>query len=61
LPNEIKEYVAKRMGEVLTGTDKSRDFAHLTPADRQAVLEILQETKPGLAGLWKPAGAVAAN
>jgi hypothetical protein len=33
LPNEIKEYVAKRMGEVLTGTDKSRDFAHLTPGD----------------------------
>jgi hypothetical protein len=61
LPKEVKEYVAKRMGEVLTGTDKSRDFAHLPPADRQAILEILQETKPALARSWKAAQPVAAN
>ena len=61
LPKEIKEYVVKRMGEVLTGTDKSRDFVHLIPADRQAILEILQETKPGLARSWKAADPVAVN
>ena len=48
LPKESKEYVAKRMREVLTGSDKRRDFAHLNPTDRQAILGILQETKAAL-------------
>jgi hypothetical protein len=32
----------------LNGKDKSADFAHLSAADRQAIREILKETKPGL-------------
>jgi hypothetical protein len=35
----------KRILEVLTGKDESRDFSHLSPADRQAILEILSDTK----------------
>jgi hypothetical protein len=34
--------------EALTGKDRSREFTHLTAADRQAVLEILRETKKDL-------------
>jgi hypothetical protein len=45
----------------MIGTDKSRDFAHLSPTDRQAILEILQETKPGLARSWKAGRRVAAH
>jgi hypothetical protein len=38
-----------------------RCLAYLSSADRQAILQILQETKPGLARSWKAAGPVAAN
>ena len=48
LPGEVKEYVYGRLWQILTGKDTSKDFAHLTPADRQAIREILQDTKPGL-------------
>jgi hypothetical protein len=44
LPGEVKQHVYKRLNEVLTGKDTSEAFAHLTAADRTAVLEILRET-----------------
>jgi hypothetical protein len=53
LPDATKEYVYRRLWEVLTGKDQTKDFAHLSPADRQAILEILRETKPGLPDYWK--------
>ena len=43
----LKAYVDRRFREVLSGEDKSAEFAHLSAADRQAIREILQETKPG--------------
>lgn len=49
MPAPVKDYVMRRLREVLTGKDKSADFAHLSDADRQAVLEILTDTKPGFA------------
>jgi len=61
LPNEVKSHVSKRMGEILCGTDKSPAFAHLSAADRLAIIEILRDTKPGLASFAKPATPVAAN
>jgi hypothetical protein len=53
LPAEAKEQVYLRLWEVLSGKDQSKPFAHLTAADRQAVLEILRETKKGLPAYWK--------
>jgi hypothetical protein len=53
LPGEVKEYVWRRLWEVLTGKDRSKDFAHLSDADRAAVREILLATKPGLPGYWR--------
>jgi hypothetical protein len=47
MPGELKDYVHRRVREVLTGEDKTADFAHLSDIDRKAILEILSETKPG--------------
>ena len=46
LPPLAKEYVYRRLREVLTGQDTTPAFAHLSPADRQAIREILEATKP---------------
>jgi hypothetical protein len=46
LPAEAKAYLYQRLHEILTGKDTSKPFAHLTPKDRLALLEILTETKP---------------
>jgi hypothetical protein len=61
LPDAVKGYVTKRMGEILSGADTSPEFARLFAADRQSIVEILKETKPGLAASWKPVNPVAAN
>ncbi len=52
LPIEIQGYVWSRLGEVLRGDDASRDFAHLSAEDRQAIGEILSETTAGLPPNW---------
>lgn len=48
LPADAKEYVFRRIREVLNGEDRSSEFDHLTAEDRIAIREILQETKPEL-------------
>jgi len=53
LPEPAKRYVYHRLLEVLTGREQSPDFAKLTGEDRQAILEILLATKPGLPDEWK--------
>jgi hypothetical protein len=53
LPGPVKDYVFRRLWEVLTGKDTGADFAHLSAADRQAILEILRATKPDLPDYWK--------
>ena len=40
--------VRTRLPAVLTGQDTAPKYAHLSRADRQAILEILRDTKPGL-------------
>lgn len=56
LPQPASGYIYHRLLQVLTGEDKDPDFAHLTAADRQAILSIVRETKRGLPAEWK-AGA----
>ena len=46
LPAGVKTYVYRRLREILSGEDKSADFAYLTAADRSAILDILHATKP---------------
>lgn len=61
LPPEMKEFVARRLREVLAG-EGGADYAHLSAADRTAIAEILRDTKPDL---WNaalpvsPAGSAA--
>ncbi|MBN1240231.1 MAG: hypothetical protein JXB36_17135, partial [Gammaproteobacteria bacterium] len=49
LPEAAKAQVFRRFGEVLSGADTSERFAHLSAADRAAILEILTETHSGFA------------
>jgi hypothetical protein len=48
LPGEMRDYVWRRMGEILTGRDRSERFAHLSDHDRRAIAEILRDTLPEL-------------
>ncbi len=52
LPDEVREYVLQRLWHVLTATEPEEKFAHLSAADRNAIVEILRDTKPGLPEYW---------
>jgi len=54
LPAPAKQRVYERLWEVLSGKDKSAAFARLSTEDRQAVREILLETKGELPEYWRP-------
>jgi hypothetical protein len=47
LPEPAREMVLRRMRSILSGEERAPRYAHLAPA-RQAVLEILRETKKNL-------------
>lgn len=49
LPVAVKEYVYRRLDEILSGRDHSSTFSNLSPADRRAIFEILRATKPDFA------------
>jgi len=53
LPTQAKDRLYERLWEVLSGEDQSAPFARLTAADREAVLQILLETQPGLPEYWR--------
>ena len=55
LPGQAKEYVYRRLHEVLTGEDKTKPFEHLTAEDRTAIREILLETVADLPDYWRSA------
>jgi hypothetical protein len=48
LPRPAKAAVYRRLWQVLSGRDANRKYAHLTPDDRRAILEILRDTKSDL-------------
>lgn len=45
LPGLVKDYVYRRLGEVLGGEGENEEFDYLSAEDRAAILEILRETK----------------
>lgn len=49
LPGAAQDQIWRRFREILAGKDPDGRFAHLSPADRQALREILSETKPSFA------------
>jgi hypothetical protein len=52
LPDPMREYVYRRLWEVLTRVDQSDSFEHFSRADRRTILEILRDTKKGLPAYW---------
>jgi hypothetical protein len=46
MPEPARNRVYQRLQEVLSGKDQSPKFAHLSSDDRQAIMEILQDTIP---------------
>ena len=46
LPDTARNQFFARLDAVLTGADDASDFAHLSAADRTAIREILEATKP---------------
>ena len=53
LPELARDYILRRLWQVLSGEDQSGKFAQLQAADRQAIIEILRDTKPDLPEYWK--------
>jgi len=61
LPVELREYVWQELWHILGENAHPERFAHLSAEDRQAIVEILQETVPDLPDYWKPAQPVHAE
>jgi len=57
IPPAMREHLLQRLHAILTGEDTDPQFAGLAANDRQAILEILRETKPNLPGYWQPLAA----
>ncbi len=53
LPAEAKEAIYRRMWQILSGQEKEKKYARLSPADRRAIVEILRDTKPDLPDYFK--------
>ncbi len=53
IPQPAKEYIYRRLFEVLSGRDQSPEFNALSQDDRRAILEILVDTKSNLPPEWR--------
>jgi hypothetical protein len=53
IPAPAKDYVYRRLFDILSGREQGPEFASLSSQDRRAILEILVATKPGLPDQWK--------
>ncbi|QDU08844.1 hypothetical protein [Gimesia aquarii] len=53
LPLPVRSHVYERLHQVLKGTDRSNEYAGLSPFDRQNLLSILPETVPELKQVWE--------
>jgi hypothetical protein len=47
LPREVRDYIDRRLHDVLTGTDRSADFSPISEDERTTMLAILRDTLPG--------------
>ncbi len=52
LPGPVMKAVWKELGAVLSGEDVGRDFSHLSPSARRAVLDVVRETRVALPADW---------
>jgi hypothetical protein len=61
LPRYALDYIETRIVEVLQGRDTTGIAARIAPADREAIRQILIDTKPSLAKLLQAAGPTASR
>jgi hypothetical protein len=54
LPAEARDALYRRLWDVLSSTAPAERYAHLSAADRAAIVEILIATKPGLPAYYRP-------
>jgi len=54
LPTEARNEIYQRMWQILSGREKDRKYVRLSFADRQAIVEILRETREGLPKYFLP-------
>jgi len=52
MPARARDRVYQRLFDVLSGKDQSPKFAHISDADRSAILEIVRDTKAGVPDYW---------
>jgi hypothetical protein len=57
MPATARERVYQRLFDVLSGKDRNPKFAHLSDSDRNAILEIIRDTKTGIPDYWSPSGS----
>jgi hypothetical protein len=53
LPNEAKDAVYRRLWQILSGEETAPRYARLSPADRQAIVQIVRETKRDLPAYFR--------
>jgi hypothetical protein len=53
LPETMKNYLYRRLYDILSGENDSEDFARIPRTTKRAILEILRETKKDLPGYWR--------
>ena len=53
LPGVMRDYVWKRLWQVLAEGDAAAKYAHLSPQDRRAIVEIVQDTSSNLPASWR--------
>ena len=53
LPEEVREAIFHRMWQILSGQEAGKRYARLSLSDREAVVDILRETKHGLPVYFK--------
>jgi hypothetical protein len=53
LPEPARAEVYRKLYAVLSGKNTGEQYARLTAEDRSAILEIVQDTKPGLPDYWQ--------
>jgi hypothetical protein len=56
MPEAARERIFRRLFDVLTGRERSPRYTTLSSDDRQAILEILRDTKKGIPEYWKSRG-----
>ena len=54
LPAEAKSAIYQRIWQILSGQEHGGKYAALSLADRQSIIEILRDTKPGLPEYFHP-------